>query len=146
MGSQLQGRVRGTGGRRGHRPMSEINVTPFVDVMLVLLVVFMITAPLLTAGVQVDLPKSQSKSLSQQDNAPFEITVNRKGNVFVGKTKMTKERLMAVLTTMALETPDKRIYIRADQKLSYGSVMKVMGYVNHAGLTHVALVSDPNFE
>ena len=144
MGAQLQGRVRGTGGRRGHRPMSEINVTPFVDVMLVLLVVFMITAPLLTAGVQVDLPKAQAKSLNKHDNAPFEISINKKGQIYVGKTKMTKTRLTAVLEGVAEETPEKRVYIRADQGLNYGDVMDVMGRVNRAGLTRVALVSDPN--
>jgi biopolymer transport protein TolR len=103
----------------------------------------MITAPLLTAGVAVDLPNSQSKSLSQQDNAPFEISINKKGHVYVGKTKISTARLAAVLKTVAKETPDKRIYIRADQTLSYGRVMSVMGVVNQAGLTHVALISDP---
>jgi biopolymer transport protein TolR len=129
--------------RRARAAMSEINVTPFVDVMLVLLVIFMITAPLMTAGVSVDLPKAQAKAISQADSAPLEISVDNKGAIYVGDTKVTLERLNAMLAAIVAEAPDRRVYIRADQKLGYGKVMDVMAAVNGAGFTKIALVTDP---
>lgn len=135
------------GGRRGRRRafgvMADINVTPMVDVMLVLLVIFMITAPLLTAGVSVDLPKAKAKAISQQDNAPLEISVDSRGNIFMGKTSVKVERLQGILSAIAKENPDRRVYIKADSKLGYGQVMAVMAAVNSSGFTKIALITDP---
>ena len=103
----------------------------------------MITAPLMTAGVQVDLPKAQAKAISEQDNAPLEIAVDSKGNIHMGETKVTLERLNGMLAAIVAEAPDRRVYIRADQSLDYGKVMGVMGAVNAAGFTKIALVTDP---
>lgn len=141
MGAKLAG--RGKGGRRSRGVMSDINVTPFVDVMLVLLVIFMITAPLLTAGVDIDLPKSKAKAISSPDNAPLEISVENNGSIYVGETKVTLERLSAMLDAIVIEAPDRRVYIRASQTLDYGKVMNVMAAVSTAGLTKIALVTDP---
>ncbi len=141
MGVKLGRSPRGR--KRAHAVMSDINVTPMVDVMLVLLIIFMITAPLLSAGVTVDLPKSQAKALSQQDNAPIEIAVDAKGNVFMGETAMKIERLKGILSAIAQENPDRRVYIKADQRLSYGQVMGIMAAVSASGFTKIALVTDP---
>lgn len=130
-------------GRRGrYRPMAEINVTPFVDVMLVLLVVFMVAAPLLTAGVQVDLPKAQAKALPQ-DNKPLEISINHEGAIFLVKTEVGLNELVPRLTAIAGNNKDTRIYVRGDTKLDYGQVMQVIGAINAGGFTRVALVVEP---
>ena len=141
----MAGKIVGRSGtrRRDYGIMSEINVTPFVDVMLVLLVIFMITAPLLTAGVAVNLPKAKAKAISQQDNAPLEVSLDGRGNIYMGDTKVTEDRLAAMLEAIAAEAPDRRVYIRADQSLDYGRVMAVMAAVNTAGFTKIALVTDP---
>lgn len=139
MGAKLQGRSRG---RRSSAVMSEINVTPFVDVMLVLLIIFMVTAPLLTAGVQVDLPKAEAKAISQNDNAPLEVSIDRSGVFYVGETRVEMSRMKAQLAAIAAEAPDRRVYIRADQGLDYGRVMEVMAAVSGAGFTKIALISD----
>jgi len=123
--------------------MAEINVTPMVDVMLVLLVIFMITAPLLSAGVAVDLPKAKAKAISQQDNKPLEITISTKGEIYLGDSRVTEEKLASLLQAIAAETTERRVYIKADQKLDYGKVMMVMAAVNTAGFTKIALVTDP---
>lgn len=145
MGAQLQspGGFSGSRRRKTHRAMSEINVTPFVDVMLVLLIVFMVTAPLLTVGVPVDLPRTKARAMSEQDSTPLEITVSREGKVLIGETSVTTERLKAMLAAIAENGVDRRIYIRADQSLAYGTVMEVMAAVNLAGFNKVALISDP---
>lgn len=140
LGNSGGGRSRG---RRAHGVMAEINVTPFVDVMLVLLVIFMVTAPLLTAGVQVDLPKADAKAIGQQDNAPIEIALDSKGNIFVGETKVTQDRLQSMLEAIAAETTDKRVYIKADKGIDYGTVMQVTATVNNAGFNKIAFVTDP---
>ena len=129
-------------GASGRVTMSEINVTPMVDVMLVLLIIFMVTAPLLTAGVAIDLPKTQAKALSQQDNAPLEITIRANGEVFMGQTSVQIDRLKAMLSAISHDTPDRRVYVRADQHLSYGQVMGVMAAVSASGFTKIALVTD----
>lgn len=139
MGAKLAGRKSG----RRARMMSEINVTPMVDVMLVLLVIFMITAPLLTAGVDVNLPKEKAQAISQQDNKPLEISVDEKGGVFLSDVRMPMDELAAKLKAIAAESPDLRVYIRADRKLDYGKVVAVMAAVNAAGFTKIALVTDP---
>jgi biopolymer transport protein TolR len=132
------------GGRRGRRtPMAEINVTPMVDVMLVLLIIFMVTAPLLTAGVQVDLPQSKAAAL-EQNQEPVAISIDRTGNVFVDDTAVPIEALGARLQQVAAashEAGGPRIFLRADRGLDYGRVMQVMGEINRAGLRKVALVS-----
>lgn len=130
-------------GRGSHRPMAEINVTPFVDVMLVLLIVFMVAAPLLTAGVPIDLPDSEAKAIKDEDNKPLEVSIAQDGALFVGETEVKEERLVALLSSMTNNDPDRRIYIRADQGLDYGKVMGVLGAINGAGFRKVALISDP---
>ena len=129
--------------RRQHRAIAEINVTPFVDVMLVLLIVFMVTAPMLTAGVAVDLPRSDAAAISTEDNKPLEVSLKTNGNIYVGETEVTIERLPILLKTITESNPDRRIYVRADQGLDYGSVMNVLGTLNKAGLKKVALITKP---
>ncbi|MDD9900005.1 MAG: protein TolR [Alphaproteobacteria bacterium] len=140
MGAKLTGRQRS---RHARGMMSEINVTPMVDVMLVLLVIFMVTAPMLTAGVEVNLPKAGAKAMAQPDNAPLEISVDKKGVIFIGETKTSASALKARLEAIAAEVPDRRVYIKADDGLGYGKVMEVMAIVNTSGLTKIALVTDP---
>jgi biopolymer transport protein TolR len=140
MGAKLAGRS----GRRSQRVMSEINVTPFVDVMLVLLVIFMVTAPLLTAGVEINLPKARANAISQQDNKPIEISMDAKGAIFIGDTKVRLEELDVKLRAIAGETAsERRVYLRADSALDYGKVMAVMSAVRESGF-QIALVTDPN--
>jgi len=145
MGASVTGGGRGGGGgrRSRYRPMAEINVTPFVDVMLVLLVVFMVAAPLLTAGVQVDLPKAQAKPLPQ-DSKPLEITIDHEGAIFIVETEIGLDELVPRLTAIAGNNKDTRIYVRGDTKLDYGQVMQVIGAINAGGFTRVALIADQN--
>ncbi|MEO1091086.1 MAG: ExbD/TolR family protein [Pseudomonadota bacterium] len=123
--------------------MSEINVTPFVDVMLVLLIVFMVTAPLLVTGVQVDLPESQADSLPAQD-LPLAVTVSADGTVFVQEAAVDLPELAAKLRAVAGENDELRIFVRGDRGISYGRVMEVVGAINAAGFSRVALVSQPS--
>ena len=138
------GPISGGGGRRGRRtPMAEINVTPMVDVMLVLLIIFMVTAPLLVAGVPVDLPDSKAGALDQQSK-PVQISLDRSGAVFVDETPVANGQLSVRLAQIASSTNEEggpRIFLRADRGLDYGQVMRVMGELNAAGLRKVALVS-----
>ena len=124
--------------------MAEINVTPFVDVMLVLLIVFMVAAPLLTAGVPVDLPNSDAKPISDEDNKPIEITVSKEDKLYIGETEVPKARLITMLKAMTEGQADRRIYIRGDKGLEYGKIMEVLGAVNGAGFSKVALISEKN--
>ena len=121
------------------KPMSEINVTPFVDVMLVLLIVFMVSAPLLTAGVPVDLPQAQAKPLTI-DKPPITVTV-KEGKVFLQDNEVPIDDLVAKLTAAAKDGLDERIYVRGDRAASYGEIMKVMGTISGAGFTHIGLVA-----
>ena len=140
---QKSGRIGQAGGRsRAHRPMAEINVTPMVDVMLVLLIVFMVTAPLLTTGVPVDMPKAEARAIKDDDNKPLEVTITKDNLLYVGETKVERDRLIELLTAMTNNDPERRIYIRADQALSYGMVMEVLGGLNKAGFRKVALLSN----
>lgn len=144
MGASLSNNKRGGRRRRGgssYQAMAEINVTPMVDVMLVLLIVFMVAAPLLTAGVPIDLPNSKAKPIQNEDNDPIEITVDQDGNLYLGESLVKEENLISVLTPMMEGQEDARIYIRADQSLNYGRVMSVLGLINGAGFSHVALIS-----
>ena len=144
MGVQLNS-GRGKGGdlgfRRRHPAMSEINVTPFVDVMLVLLIVFMVAAPLLTIGVPVDLPQSQARPLPE-DSKPLAVSIDRDGNIYLQDAKVGFDELVPRLTAIAQNKMDNRIYVRADHSISYGRVMEVMGAMNAAGFTKVALVTE----
>lgn len=123
--------------------MAEINVTPFVDVMLVLLIVFMVAAPLLTAGVTIDLPDSEAKAIHQEDDKPLEITLDKDGKIYLGETPTPRNRLIGILKTMPTVNNESRIYIRADKDLDYGKVMDILGSINGAGYKKVALVSNP---
>ncbi len=144
MGAQLNGgSSRNSGGRGGHRPMSEINVTPFVDVMLVLLVVFMVAAPLLSAGVEINLPDSEASALTDEDNKAIQLFIKKDGQIFIGETKIKEGALLTILGAQTNNDPDRRIYINADEALDYGQVMKVLGSINGAGFRKVALISDP---
>ena len=134
-------------GRRNRRRrgiMSEINVTPMVDVMLVLLIIFMVSAPLLTVGVPIDLPQSQAKSLDQ-DKEPLTLSIDGTGKIFLQNTEIGVEDLVAKLKAISDAQGggfDQRIYVRGDRKVDYGTVMKVMGRVSGAGYHRVALVTD----
>jgi biopolymer transport protein TolR len=129
--------------RRRRAVMSDINVTPFVDVMLVLLIVFMVSAPLLTVGVPLDLPQSQAKSLDQ-DREPLTVSVNVQGQVFLQDTEIKIDDLVAKLKaiTDARGGADERIYVRGDKKVDYGKMMQVMGRLSAAGYHRVALVTE----
>ena len=139
MGAKLAGRTRG---HKRAAPMSDINVTPMVDVMLVLLIIFMVTAPLLSAGVQVNLPKANAKSLSQNDSKPLEVSVDGSGQIYLGETKVTLDRLTGMLQAIAAESKDRRVYLKADSKLAYGKVAAVMGAITTSGLSNVSMLFD----
>ncbi len=142
MAAEFLSRYGGGGRRRSsYRPISEINVTPFVDVMLVLLIVFMITAPLLTVGVPVNLPKTKAKSIAESEE-PLVITVNAEGVVFIQDTEVAIENLVPRLRAITENKADTRIYLRGDKDINYGRVMEVMGTVNIAGFTRVALITE----
>ena len=126
--------------RQRTRPMSEINVTPMVDVMLVLLVIFMVTAPLLTVGVQVDLPKTTASLIPGADE-PLTISVNAEGTIFLQETELELAALAPRLAAITGNNPDVRIFVRGDKAISYGRVMEVMGTINAAGFRKVALVA-----
>ena len=128
-----------TGGRR-HRPMGEINVTPFVDVMLVLLIVFMVTAPLLTVGVEVDLPKTKAGAINA-DAAPLVVSIKSDGSLYLQETVVEPEALIPRLKAISDANPDVRIFVRGDRAVSYGEVLSVMGRIQSAGFEKVALVA-----
>ena len=120
--------------------MAEINVTPFVDVMLVLLVVFMVTAPLLTIGVKVDLPRSEAGSIPGNDE-PLTVSINDVGQVYVQEAPVTFDELVPRLEAITRANPEIRIFVRGDEKINYGVVMQVMGAINTAGFAKVALIT-----
>lgn len=128
-------------GRRGNRPMSEINVTPFVDVMLVLLVIFMVTAPLLTVGVPVDLPQTEATQLSDQEE-PLVVSIDNEGRIFVQETPVELDTLAPRLEAVRGAKTDTNIYVRGDRAIDYGRVMAVMGALNSAGFERVSLVAE----
>ena len=140
MAAQLPS-ARGKGRRA---PMADINVTPLVDVMLVLLIIFMVTAPLLTAGVQVNLPESRAKPLDQ-DQKPIQISVDQQGAIFLDNSEVSEEALPGLLEEIAnARGEDKpQVFLRADLRLEYGKVMRVMGELNRVGLNKVSLVTTP---
>ena len=128
--------------RSEREPMSEINVTPFVDVMLVLLIIFMVTAPLLTVGVQVDLPETSADTLPEESE-PLTLTINSKGEVFIQETKIEFENLIKKILAVSNNRTDTRIYVRGDKTINYGRVLEVMGKLSGSGFTKVALISEP---
>jgi biopolymer transport protein TolR len=128
--------------RRGRaRPLSEINVTPFVDVMLVLLIVFMVTAPLLTVGVPVDLPKTKAAALNQ-DTEPLAVTIKKDKQLYLQNTAISDDELVPKLEAIAKNGYDQRIFVRGDASVDYGRVMEVMGLLNSAGFKRIGLVTD----
>ena len=139
------GPILGQERRKRRTPMAEINVTPMVDVMLVLLIIFMVTAPLLATGVQVDLPESKAAAL-EQDEQPVAISIDGNGAIYVDETRIDLGALPQRLSQVAASSRAQggpRIYLRADEGLDYGRVMLVMGEINRAGLRRVALVTSP---
>jgi len=145
MAMNVAGSSAGGGRRgRGRKPvMAEINVTPMVDVMLVLLIIFMVSAPLLTVGVPLDLPQTQAKSLDQDKN-PLTLSVNLKGEVYLNDTQIELDDIVPKLKaiTESRGGMDERIFVRGDKKVDYGTVMKVMGRLSAAGFRRVALVTE----
>ena len=141
MGAALSGRTAGRRGRRAFRQMAEINVTPFVDVMLVLLIIFMVTAPLLTVAVPLDLPKTKGQMLSQSTE-PLVISVKPDGTVYLQDTSTSLDLLVPKLLAITEQNKETRIFIRGDRKLAYGRMVEVMGAVSAAGFTRLALVAD----
>jgi len=128
------------GRRRSSAQMSEINVTPMVDVMLVLLVIFMVTAPLLTVGVEVDLPKTKAGEIRGQDE-PLAVSIDKDGNLFVQDTGVELNGLAPLLMEVSENNQDVRIFVRGDENIDYGTVMRVMGVLNKAGFNKVALIA-----
>lgn len=142
------GFASGTPGRgRGRRSMAaEINVTPLVDVMLVLLIVFMITAPLLTTGVEVSLPKASAENLRAPQTQPLSVSLNSNGDIFIQETEVQPDELVSTLYAIAGEGYEERIFLRADEGVNYGQVMRVMTRMQRAGFRNIALVTDPQAE
>ncbi|MCQ8240407.1 protein TolR [Rhizosaccharibacter radicis] len=128
-------------GRGRYRPMADINVTPLVDVMLVLLIIFMVTAPLMTSGVNVDLPKTDASPVNA-DNKPITVSIKQDGSLYLGDDVVTNEQLVAKLQAMSNNDPNHRIFVRGDQHIDYGRVMQVMGTITSGGFTHVALLAE----
>jgi biopolymer transport protein TolR len=130
--------------RRGGRavPMSEINVTPFVDVMLVLLIIFMVAAPLLTVGVPVELPETAANPLPAEQEEPLTVTILADGSVQIQTTPTDRDQLIPKLTAIAAERDGDRVFLRADGAVDYGTVMQVMGALNAGGFSNIGLVTD----
>jgi len=142
MGAGVSGPAR-TGGRRGrkrHQPMGDINVTPLVDVMLVLLIIFMVTAPLLTVGVPIDLPKTQAKQLNS-DTEPLTVSVGKAGKIYLQEREIGLDEIVPKLVAITKSGYDQRIFVRGDGEANYGAIMKVMGALSAAGFRRLALVT-----
>jgi TolR protein len=125
----------------GYRPMAEINVTPFVDVMLVLLIIFMVAAPLMMVGVPLDLPKTDAARIGQTKE-PIVVSVDLQGQLFIGEEQVAEEDLVARLSAMKTSDPDVNVYVRGDKGIEYGQVMKVLGQVGQAGFPKVSLIAE----
>ena len=132
---------RRRGGRK-HKPMAAINMTPFIDVMLVLLIIFMVAAPLLTTGVPLDLPQTGAQSLNLEKQ-PLVVSIKADGKVFLMETEITLEELVPKLQAVSKTGPDERIYLRGDKSIAYGRVAEVMAALTTAGYRKVALVNEP---
>lgn len=149
-GVQQQGGVRrGRGHRRTTRPMSEINVTPMVDVMLVLLIIFMVAAPLLTAGVPIELPETSATALPSESEEPLTISLNTDGGVYLQNSEVERSNLIPLLRSVAAERTDNKVFLRADGGIPYENVMQVMGALSSAGFNDIGLVTEqggPSFD
>jgi biopolymer transport protein TolR len=141
MGAQLAGKSNGRGKRRSYSQLSEINVTPFVDVMLVLLIVFMVSAPLMTVGVPVDLPKTAAPSLPA-DNKPLFISIDTQNRIYVQETPVELDNLVPLLRAITENNPEARVLVRGDAKIAYGTMLQVMGTISAGGFTKVGLVAE----
>jgi biopolymer transport protein TolR len=141
MGMQINSRSSSQGRGKRRRPMSEINVTPFVDVMLVLLIVFMVTAPLLTVGIPVELPETKASDALSDDQAPLVVTVQEDGSVSLQKNIMDADTLIARLQAIVDENPSVELYVRGDRRVPYGTVIGVMDMIKSAGMSRVKLVT-----
>ena len=134
------GMIGRNGGRRKYKPMAEINVTPLVDVMLVLLIVFMVTAPLITSGVDVNLPQTNAKPVNS-DSTPITITVNAQDQIFLQNSQVQMSNLVATLQQISQNNQDRRIFVRGDSAVSYGDMLQVMATITNGGFTKVALLA-----
>ncbi|TRO87356.1 protein TolR [Glycocaulis profundi] len=134
--------MAGRRGRRTWKPKAEINIVPYVDVMLVLLIVFMVAAPLLTVGVEVDLPNTEAQAMTTSEE-PMTITIQRDGTIYLQETQVAYEELIPRLRAIAGTGSEARIFIRGDDGVEYGAVMRVMARVSSAGYTNLGLVTDP---
>jgi biopolymer transport protein TolR len=143
MGASMPQGGGGGGRKRRYQPLSEINVTPFVDVMLVLLIIFMVAAPLMNTAVNVDLPKTTASPVNQ-DSEPLNVSVDSNGQVFLQDQAIPLSELAAKLTAIAKEQKDRRIFVRGDRANSYGTMMEVMGVIIQGGFTKVSLLTDPS--
>jgi len=141
MPSVMSNPRKGRGRGRSGRPMAEINVTPFVDVMLVLLIVFMVTAPLLTVGVPVDLPQTQAPAINEPKE-PLVITIDAKGDVYLQNNQIDPKDLGPRLVAITNNNPNATIYVRGDRAIDYGRVLEIMGIVSSAGFTKVSLIAE----
>ena len=141
MGAQLAGKSNGRDKRRAYSQLSEINVTPFVDVMLVLLIVFMVSAPLMTVGVPVDLPKTAAPSLPA-DNKPLFISIDTQNRIYVQETPVELDNLVPLLRAITENNPEARVLVRGDAKIQYGTMLQVMGTISAGGFTKVGLVAE----
>jgi biopolymer transport protein TolR len=128
-------------GRGRYRPLAEINVTPLVDVMLVLLIIFMVTAPLMTSGVSVDLPKTNAQEINS-DSQPLTVSINAQGTIFLQNDQVDLPQLVAKLQAISQNNVDRRIFVRGDKDLPYGRIMQVMGTITQGGFTKVALLAE----
>ena len=136
--SMLGGRA---GRRARYRPLAEINVTPLVDVMLVLLIIFMVTAPLMTSGVPVDLPKANAQPINN-DSEPLTVSMNAAGKIFLQDQEVSAEELVPKLQAISKNNPERRIFVRGDKDIAYGKIMQVMGTITQGGFTKVALLAE----
>jgi biopolymer transport protein TolR len=134
--------IGGRAGRRArYRPLAEINVTPLVDVMLVLLIIFMVTAPLMTSGVPVDLPKTNAQPINN-DSEPLTVSVNAEGKIFLQDQEVSADDLVPKLQAIAKNNPERRVFVRGDKDIAYGKIMQVMGTITQGGFTKVALLAE----
>ena len=130
-------------GKSRHKPMSEINVTPFVDVVLILLIIFIVAAPLLTVGVEVRLPESAASALPSEDEEPLSISISKDGSVALQATEISIDELIPRLRAVMAERRSDKIFIRGDREIQYEFVMQVMGALNNAGFRNIGLITDP---
>jgi biopolymer transport protein TolR len=142
MGAGVVKRSHKGRGRRRSQPMSEINVTPFVDVMLVLLIIFMVAAPLLTVGVPLELPKTAAQAVPAEPEEPLSVSVTAEGPIMVMTTEVPEDELITRLRAVAEERQSDKIYLRADGSIPYARIMQVMGALNAAGFNNIVLVTE----